>query len=53
MEAVLEKGEEIGLKKGLEKGEKLGRLETARRLLKLGIDLKIIRDTTGISEEEL
>ena len=27
--------------------------EKARKLLKLGIDIKIIKDTTGISEEEL
>ncbi len=49
VEAALEKGEKIGI----EKGEKIARLDTARKLLQLGVDLKIIRDTTGISEEEL
>ena len=57
----LEKGEKIGMEKGitegkrmgLAEGERMGRLETARKLLKAGFDLKTIRDTTGISEEEL
>ncbi len=65
VEAAFEKGEEIGIKKGealgikkgealgIKKGEKLGRLETAGKLLKMGIDLKTIKDTTGISEEDL
>ena len=34
-------------------GERMGMLETARKFLKAGVDPKIIRDTTGISEEEL
>ena len=45
-------GEKVGMEKGLAEGEKMGRLETARNLLKAGVDPKIIRDTTGISEEE-
>jgi predicted transposase/invertase (TIGR01784 family) len=68
-EAALEKGERIGMEKGLTEGKRIGmaegekigmekgivagRLETARKLLKAGVDPKIIRDTTGISEEEL
>ena len=53
VEAAMEKGEKIGIEKGIEKGAKLAGLETARKLLQLGVDIKIIRDTTGISEEEL
>jgi len=53
VEAALEKGERIGLEKGIAEGEKRGRLETARKLFQLGVDPKIIRDSTGISEEEL
>jgi len=57
----MEKGEKIGLEKGLTEGkrigmaegDRMGRLETARRLLNAGVDPKIIRDSTGISEEEL
>ena len=49
----LERGEKIGLEKGMTEGKRMGRLETARKLLKAGVDPKIIRDTTGISEEEL
>ncbi|MEW6379174.1 MAG: ATPase, partial [bacterium] len=60
MEKGLAQGEKIGLEKGLaqgekigmEKGERMGRLEAARKLFQAGIDPKIIRDSTGISEEE-
>jgi len=68
-EAALEKGERIGLERGLTEGKRMGlaegekigmkkgmaegRLETARKLFKAGVDPKIIRDSTGISEEEL
>jgi len=56
----LEKGEKIGLEKGLiegkqiglAEGERKGMLEAARKLLKAGVDPKIVRDTTSISEEE-
>ena len=57
VEAALEKGEKIGIQKGekigLAKGENLAGLATAKKLLQLGVDLKIIRDATGVSEEEL
>ncbi|MFH0926302.1 MAG: Rpn family recombination-promoting nuclease/putative transposase [bacterium] len=49
VEAALEKGERIGI----EKGERLGKLEIARNLLKLGVDLKVVLESTGIPEEEL
>jgi len=52
-EAALEKGEKIGLEKGLAEGKRMGMMETARKFLKAGVDPKIIRDTTGISKEEL
>jgi predicted transposase/invertase (TIGR01784 family) len=53
----LTEGKQIGLaegkRTGMAEGERKGRLEAARKLLKAGVDPKIIRDTTGISEEEL
>jgi len=49
----LAEGEKIGMEKGMAEGERMGRLETARKLLQAGVDPKIIRDTTGISKEEL
>jgi predicted transposase/invertase (TIGR01784 family) len=49
----MEKGEKIGLEKGMTEGKRMGMLEAARKFLKAGVDPKIIRDTTGISEEEL
>ena len=52
MEKGIAQGEKIGMEKGMAEGERMGRLETARKLLKAGVDPKIIRDTTGISEEE-
>jgi len=54
----LAEGEKIGVERGLAEGkqiglaegERMGKLETARKLLKAGVDPKIIRDTTGISD---
>jgi len=50
-------GREIGIKEGIEKGEKQGRkqekIEIAKNLLKAGIDIKIIINTTGLTKEEI
>ena len=64
----MEKGEVIGLEKGLEKGEVIG-LEkgreegktalinskkiTARKLKAIGLTVNEIMDATGLSEEEI
>ncbi len=51
------RGEERGEKRGEERGEKRGeekaRLETARELVKYGVDIDIIAKSTGIHREEL
>ena len=43
------KAEERGLEQGIERGAK----NTARRLLALGVDLKVIQEATGLSEAEI
>jgi hypothetical protein len=53
----LEEGKKQGLKEGLEEGKKQGELktkiETAKKLLKKGIDIEIISEATGLSKKEL
>jgi hypothetical protein len=53
----LEQGKKEGIKQGLEEGKKQGELkakiETAKKLLKKGIDIKIIVEATGLSKKEL
>ena len=46
-------GVEEGLKEGLEEGKKEGKLETARGLIKNGIDFEVIARATGFSREEI
>ena len=52
-----EKGEQIGLEKGeqigLEKGEQKKALETAKKLLTLGIEINIIAQATGLSVKQI
>ena len=50
---LLEKLEEKGELRGMEKGKIEGKLETARNLKAEGIDIAIIRKTTGLTEEQL
>jgi predicted transposase/invertase (TIGR01784 family) len=50
---LLEKLEEKGELRGLEKGKIEGKIETARNLKAEGIDIAIIRKTTGLTEEQL
>ncbi len=49
--------ERMAKKEGEERGEKRGeekaRLETARKLVKYGVDMDIIAKSTGINREEL
>lgn len=44
---------EKGELRGMEKGKIEGKLETARNLKAEGIDIAIIRKTTGLTEEQL
>ena len=46
-------GVEEGMEKGMEKGKKEGKLETARGLIKNGIDFEVIARATGLSREEI
>lgn len=46
-------GEEIGLKKGREIGKRSGILETAKKMLLDGLNIKSIMKYTGLSKEEL
>ncbi|WP_272668225.1 hypothetical protein [Providencia sp. PROV085] len=47
------KGHQKGLEEGLEKGKHEANLATARTLLKNGISLELIMESTGLSREEL
>jgi len=38
---------------GKKEGEKIGKEETAKELIKRGVDMDIIEEATGISREEL
>lgn len=42
-----------GIKQGKEIGERKTKIETAKKLLKKDVDIKIISEATGLSEEEL
>jgi hypothetical protein len=46
-------GERIGEKRGEKRGEIKGKLETARELVKNGVDIDIIARATGFSMEEI
>ncbi|MCP5048817.1 MAG: hypothetical protein GY940_16720 [bacterium] len=45
--------EEKGIEKGIEKGMEKGKLETAKELIKRGVDIVIIAESTGIPIEEI
>lgn len=48
-----EKGLAKGMEKGMEKGRQETKYETAKKMLELGLDVEIIKQTTGLSEEEI
>ena len=48
-----EEGEKVGLEKGLVEGEKKARIESAKNLLKAGVDINIIATAVGLSIEEI
>ena len=53
----LKHAEEKGLKKGIKKGKEEGlreaKITTAKNLKALGVDIQIIIQSTGLSEEEI
>ncbi|MEL5864859.1 Rpn family recombination-promoting nuclease/putative transposase, partial [Clostridium cochlearium] len=50
---VEERGIQKGMEKGIEKGIEKGKIEVARNLLKMGMDLLAIMQATGLSKEEI
>jgi predicted transposase/invertase (TIGR01784 family) len=52
-EKGLQEGLQQGLQKGLEKGEFKAKIETAKKLIQKGIDIKIIMEATGLSKKDL
>ena len=49
----LREGKEQGLKEGLVKGKEQGRIETARNLKELGVDIDTVVKATGLTREEI
>jgi hypothetical protein len=47
------RGLEIGERRGLEMGEEKARIETARELVRYGVDIDIISKATGLSRDEI
>lgn len=48
-----DKGEKIGWEKGREEGIREAKIMMARSLIKNGVDLDLIIDSTGLSREKL
>lgn len=46
-------GQVLGEKRGEKRGEEKARLETARELVRYGVDIDIISKSTGLSREEI
>jgi predicted transposase/invertase (TIGR01784 family) len=51
MEEGMEKGIEKGMEKGIEKGIEKEKIETAKKALKNGIDIKTIVSITGLDDK--
>ena len=49
----LKEGLDKGLKEGEKKGEKKSKIEIAKNMLKLNIDIKIILQSTGLTVDEI
>ena len=47
------RGEKVGEKRGVMIGEKKGVLSVALNLLRIGVDVKLVTDSTGLSHEEI
>jgi predicted transposase/invertase (TIGR01784 family) len=48
-----ERGIEIGEKRGIDIGERLKALEIAKSMRKLGLPIEVVKQTTGLSYEEI
>lgn len=53
MSTIAEKWIEEGVKIGVEKGMEKAKLETARELVKNGVDIDVIARSTGLSRGEI
>ena len=49
----MEKGIVQGMEKGIAQGMEKGQRQVALNLLKKGVDLKIIQDSTGLTEKDI
>ena len=49
----MEKGMEKGIEKGIEVGAKQGKIEVAKRLIKMGLSMEQIVDATGLPKKEI
>jgi len=47
------KGMEKGMEKGIEVGAKQGKIEVAKRLIKMGLSMEQIVDATGLPKKEI
>ncbi len=47
------KYKEEGRKEGLQEGIEKGKIEIAKNLLKLGLEIEVIKKSTGLSEQEI
>ena len=52
-DAGYHKGEELGEKKGEKKGKKNEKIEIAKKMKQKGMDIAIIIEITGLTEEEI
>jgi predicted transposase/invertase (TIGR01784 family) len=52
-QGAIEYALEKGLKEGMEKGIEKGIYQTARNMLNMGLDMKIVCQATGLTQEEL
>ena len=51
--AGLEEGKSIGLEEGKSLGIKEEKISTAKKMLKLGIEIELIEQATGLTKEEI
>jgi predicted transposase/invertase (TIGR01784 family) len=49
----IKKGEQIGEKRGEKRGDKKARIETARNLLKMGLEIDKIIKATGLKRKDI
>ncbi len=52
-EIFRKEGKEEGILKGMEVGAKQGKIEVAKRLIKMGLSMEQIVDATGLPKKEI